>query len=70
MGGSSPGSDTGSAPVTPPESQSPLHFLADLAEQKSREEKKGTNHLKCFYTMSFYPKNYSDSLLSVIHNRK
>lgn len=40
-GGSSPGSDTGSVPVTPPESQSPLHFLADLAEQKSREEKKG-----------------------------
>lgn len=40
-GGSSPGNDAGSAPVTPPESQSPLHFLADLAEQKSREEKKG-----------------------------
>uniref|UniRef100_A0A3Q3VYN8 Probable JmjC domain-containing histone demethylation protein 2C n=1 Tax=Mola mola TaxID=94237 RepID=A0A3Q3VYN8_MOLML len=39
-GGSSSGSDAGSAPVTPPESQSPLHFLADLAEQKSREEKK------------------------------
>ncbi|XP_031695463.1 probable JmjC domain-containing histone demethylation protein 2C, partial [Anarrhichthys ocellatus] len=39
-GGSSPGSDAGSAPVTPPESQSPLHFLAELAEQKSREEKK------------------------------
>ncbi|KAG8008895.1 putative JmjC domain-containing histone demethylation protein 2C [Nibea albiflora] len=39
-GGSSPGSNAGSAPVTPPESQSPLHFLADLAEQKSREEKK------------------------------
>ncbi|KAK1882119.1 putative JmjC domain containing histone demethylation protein 2C, partial [Dissostichus eleginoides] len=39
-GGSSPSSDAGSAPVTPPESQSPLHFLADLAEQKSREEKK------------------------------
>lgn len=39
-GGSSPGSDPGSSPVTPPESQSPLHFLADLAEQKSREEKK------------------------------
>lgn len=40
-GGSSSGSDTGSVPDTPPESQSPLHFLADLAEQKSREEKKG-----------------------------
>ncbi|KAM6896910.1 LOW QUALITY PROTEIN: putative JmjC domain-containing histone demethylation protein 2C [Xenentodon cancila] len=39
-GGSSPGCNAGSAPVTPPESQSPLHFLADLAEQKSREEKK------------------------------
>uniref|UniRef100_A0A3P9JE77 Probable JmjC domain-containing histone demethylation protein 2C n=1 Tax=Oryzias latipes TaxID=8090 RepID=A0A3P9JE77_ORYLA len=43
-GGSSPGSDAGrGASVTPPESQSPLHFLADLAEQKSREEKK-ENH--------------------------
>lgn len=40
-GGCSPGSDGGNTPVTPPESQSPLHFLADLAEQKSREEKKG-----------------------------
>ncbi len=40
-GGSSPGSEAESAPVTPPESQSPLHFLADLAEQKAREEKKG-----------------------------
>ncbi|XP_028976260.2 probable JmjC domain-containing histone demethylation protein 2C isoform X3 [Esox lucius] len=40
-GGSSPTSDTSSDPkLTPPESQSPLHFLADLAEQKSREEKK------------------------------
>lgn len=39
-GGSSPGSDAGSGPITPPESQSPLHFLANLAEQKSREEKK------------------------------
>ena len=35
-GGGSPGSDARSAPVTPPESQSPLHFLADLGEQKSR----------------------------------
>lgn len=41
VGGSSSGSEGGSAPVTPPESQSPLHFLADLAEQKSREDKKG-----------------------------
>lgn len=39
-GGSSPGSDAGCASITPPESQSPLHFLADLAEQKAREEKK------------------------------
>ncbi|KAL7869804.1 hypothetical protein AOLI_G00137920 [Acnodon oligacanthus] len=40
-GGSSPVSDTGTdSKLTPPESQSPLHFLADLAEQKSREEKK------------------------------
>lgn len=42
-GGSSPASDTSAdSKFTPPESQSPLHFLADLAEQKSREEKKGT----------------------------
>lgn len=41
VGGGSSGSEGGSAPVTPPESQSPLHFLADLAEQKSREDKKG-----------------------------
>ncbi|XP_017338818.1 probable JmjC domain-containing histone demethylation protein 2C isoform X2 [Ictalurus punctatus] len=40
-GGSSPASDTSTdSKLTPPESQSPLHFLADLAEQKSREEKK------------------------------
>uniref|UniRef100_A0A672KR71 Probable JmjC domain-containing histone demethylation protein 2C n=1 Tax=Sinocyclocheilus grahami TaxID=75366 RepID=A0A672KR71_SINGR len=40
-GGSSPASDTSTeSKFTPPESQSPLHFLADLAEQKSREEKK------------------------------
>ncbi|MBN3304406.1 JHD2C protein, partial [Amia calva] len=40
-GSSSPGSDTSTdSKLTPPESQSPLHFLADLAEQKSREEKK------------------------------
>lgn len=40
-GGTSPGNDGANAPITPPESQSPLHFLADLAERKSREEKKG-----------------------------
>ncbi|XP_062858753.1 probable JmjC domain-containing histone demethylation protein 2C isoform X2 [Trichomycterus rosablanca] len=40
-GGSSPASDSSTdSKLTPPESQSPLHFLADLAEQKSREEKK------------------------------
>ncbi|KAM6186620.1 putative JmjC domain-containing histone demethylation protein 2C isoform 2-T2 [Rhynchocyon petersi] len=40
-GGSSPGSDVSTdSKLTPPESQSPLHWLADLAEQKSREEKK------------------------------
>ncbi|XP_066204866.1 probable JmjC domain-containing histone demethylation protein 2C isoform X2 [Saccopteryx leptura] len=39
-GGSSPGSDVSTdSKLTPPESQSPLHWLADLAEQKSREEK-------------------------------
>ncbi|MBN3323174.1 JHD2C protein, partial [Atractosteus spatula] len=40
-GGGSPGGDASAdSKPTPPESQSPLHFLADLAEQKSREEKK------------------------------
>ncbi|XP_008835528.1 probable JmjC domain-containing histone demethylation protein 2C isoform X1 [Nannospalax galili] len=40
-GGSSPGSDVSTdSKLPPPESQSPLHWLADLAEQKSREEKK------------------------------
>ncbi|XP_029787615.1 probable JmjC domain-containing histone demethylation protein 2C isoform X7 [Suricata suricatta] len=40
-GNSSPGSDISTdGKLTPPESQSPLHWLADLAEQKSREEKK------------------------------
>nr|XP_023686771.1 probable JmjC domain-containing histone demethylation protein 2C isoform X2 [Paramormyrops kingsleyae] len=39
--GGSPGSECGAdSKLSPPESQSPLHFLADLAEQKSREEKK------------------------------
>lgn len=46
-GGSTSGSESESSPVTPPESQSPLHFLADLAEQKSREEKKGERMLMC-----------------------
>lgn len=41
-GNTSPGSDTSmDSKLTPPESQSPLHWLADLAEQKAREEKKG-----------------------------
>ncbi|XP_003783674.1 probable JmjC domain-containing histone demethylation protein 2C isoform X4 [Otolemur garnettii] len=40
-GNSSPGSDVCTdSKLTPPESQSPLHWLADLAEQKAREEKK------------------------------
>ncbi|XP_031204493.1 probable JmjC domain-containing histone demethylation protein 2C isoform X3 [Mastomys coucha] len=38
-GNSSPGSASTDSRSTPPESQSPLHWLADLAEQKSREEK-------------------------------
>lgn len=41
-GSASPGSDISSeSKLNPPESQSPLHWLADLAEQKAREEKKG-----------------------------
>uniref|UniRef100_A0A8C9P2Q0 Probable JmjC domain-containing histone demethylation protein 2C n=1 Tax=Spermophilus dauricus TaxID=99837 RepID=A0A8C9P2Q0_SPEDA len=40
-GNRSPGSDVSTdSKLTPPESQSPLHWLADLAEQKAREEKK------------------------------
>ncbi|XP_066475890.1 probable JmjC domain-containing histone demethylation protein 2C isoform X2 [Tiliqua scincoides] len=40
-GSTSPGSDVSmDSKLTPPESQSPLHWLADLAEQKAREEKK------------------------------
>nr|XP_020853833.1 probable JmjC domain-containing histone demethylation protein 2C isoform X2 [Phascolarctos cinereus] len=40
-GNTSPRSDTSTdSKLTPPESQSPLHWLADLAEQKAREEKK------------------------------
>ncbi|KAM4851912.1 putative JmjC domain-containing histone demethylation protein 2C isoform 3-T4 [Thomomys bottae] len=40
-GNNSPGSDVSTeSKLTPPESQSPLHWLADLAEQKSRQEKK------------------------------
>ncbi|XP_059585853.1 probable JmjC domain-containing histone demethylation protein 2C isoform X2 [Alligator mississippiensis] len=40
-GNTSPGSDVSTdSKLTPPESQSPLHWLADLAEQKAREEKK------------------------------
>ncbi|XP_042097092.1 probable JmjC domain-containing histone demethylation protein 2C isoform X4 [Ovis aries] len=40
-GSSSPGSDVSTdSKLAPPESQSPLHWLADLAEQKAREEKK------------------------------
>lgn len=45
-GSSSPGSDVSTdSKLTPPESQSPLHWLADLAEQKAREEKKGKSSL-------------------------
>ncbi|KAM9011648.1 putative JmjC domain-containing histone demethylation protein 2C isoform 3-T3 [Ara ararauna] len=40
-GNTSPKSDVSTdSKLTPPESQSPLHWLADLAEQKAREEKK------------------------------
>ncbi|XP_049646575.1 probable JmjC domain-containing histone demethylation protein 2C [Suncus etruscus] len=40
-GGSSPASDASTeSKRTPPESHSPLHWLADLAAQKAREEKK------------------------------
>ncbi|KAJ7324294.1 hypothetical protein JRQ81_017314 [Phrynocephalus forsythii] len=40
-GSASPGSDISTdSKLSPPESQSPLHWLADLAEQKAQEEKK------------------------------
>ncbi|XP_013206617.1 probable JmjC domain-containing histone demethylation protein 2C isoform X1 [Microtus ochrogaster] len=42
-GDSSPGSVSTDSRLTPPESQSPLHWLADLAEQKAREEKQENN---------------------------
>lgn len=45
-GDSSPGSVSTDSRLTPPESQSPLHWLADLAEQKAREEKQGNQLLK------------------------
>lgn len=47
-GSSSPGSVSTDSRLTPPESQSPLHWLADLAEQKAREEKQG-KHYSCLY---------------------
>lgn len=53
-GGNTTGNDPGSSPITPPESQSPLHFLADLAEQKSREEKKGKIEVSVMVEFSFY----------------
>lgn len=53
-GGNTTGKDPGSSPITPPESQSPLHFLADLAEQKSREEKKGKQEMSVMVEFSFY----------------
>lgn len=44
-GNTSPESDINiDSKLNPPESQSPLHWLADLAEQKAREEKKGKMH--------------------------
>lgn len=51
-GNTSPRSDVSTdSKLTPPESQSPLHWLADLAEQKAREEKKG-NMFEICHTMS------------------
>lgn len=51
-GSSSPGSDVSTdSKSTPPESQSPLHWLADLAEQKAREEKNGKYNLLSKYTV-------------------
>ncbi|XP_042315862.1 probable JmjC domain-containing histone demethylation protein 2C isoform X4 [Sceloporus undulatus] len=50
-GNTSPGSDiSADSKLTPPESQSPLHWLADLAEQKAREEKKRKQRLSSFKT--------------------
>uniref|UniRef100_A0A674MWP9 Probable JmjC domain-containing histone demethylation protein 2C n=1 Tax=Takifugu rubripes TaxID=31033 RepID=A0A674MWP9_TAKRU len=60
-GGNTTGNDPGSSPITPPESQSPLHFLADLAEQKSREEKK-ENKEAVLLAKSLKEENKGDSL--------
>lgn len=53
-GGNTIVNDPGSSPISPPESQSPLHFLADLADQKSREEKKGKIEVSVMVEFSFY----------------
>lgn len=67
-GGSSPGSDAGSVPVTPPESQSPLHFLADLAEQKSREEKKGERKGREMWIVLYCVVKFRISTVVIIHS--
>lgn len=59
-GGSPVGSDPEGSPINPPESQSPLHFLADLAEQKSREEKKGNGVWNSHFILILF--QYSSSL--------
>lgn len=49
-GNTSPRSDVSTdSKLTPPESQSPLHWLADLAEQKAREEKKGMGFMLSYH---------------------
>lgn len=53
-GSTSPRSDVSTdSKLTPPESQSPLHWLADLAEQKAREEKKGICLKLSYYVHDF-----------------
>lgn len=64
-GNTSPRSDVSTdSKSTPPESQSPLHWLADLAEQKAREEKKGTCLL--YYANDFGGDSASDNTVELM----
>lgn len=62
-GNASPRSDVSTdSKLTPPESQSPLHWLADLAEQKAREEKKGTGFMLSYHMHDFEAPGISNSI--------
>ncbi|KAH0623500.1 hypothetical protein JD844_006302 [Phrynosoma platyrhinos] len=62
-GNTSPGSDVSTdCKLTPPESQSPLHWLADLAEQKAREEKKENKDCPAKHTKEDQDQDSSETL--------